>query len=97
MVVRLRNEVPALLGAALKQDSPIIALHLTRPPIEIPDRNSLGIPSHFVAAKGAYVIKDFKDGSPKSGVLIIQGSSAMVSIIKLLPELAEQNLNLKII
>ena len=32
------NEVPVLLGAALKLDVPVIALHLTRPPIEIPDR-----------------------------------------------------------
>ena len=91
------NEVAVLLGAALQQDAPIIALHLTRPPIEIPDRHKLGIPSHFTAAKGAYIIKDFKAEAPKDGVLIIQGSSAMVSVIKLLDELARKNLNLKIV
>ncbi|SVD21517.1 uncharacterized protein METZ01_LOCUS374371, partial [marine metagenome] len=36
------NEVPVMLGAALNTDMPIIALHLTRPPIGIPDRISLG-------------------------------------------------------
>ena len=91
------NEVAVLLGAALQQDAPIIALHLTRPPIEIPDRHKLGIPSHFTAAKGAYIIKDFKAEAPKDGVLIIQGSSAMVSVIKLLDELDRKNLNLKIV
>ena len=35
------NEVPVMLGAALKTDVPILALHLTRPPVEIPDREKL--------------------------------------------------------
>jgi transketolase len=91
------NEVVVLLGAALKTDIPIIALHLTRPPIEIPDREALGMPSHFEAAKGAYIVKDYKSGQPKDGVLIIQGTSAMASMIKVMPELEMQNLNLKII
>ena len=91
------NEVPVLLGAALKESAPIIALHLTRPSIEIPDRDALGMPSHFTAAKGAYIVRDFKEEPPKNGVLIIQGTSAMVSIIKLLPELDTKKLNLKIV
>ena len=39
------NEVPVVLGAAFATDVPIVALHLTRPPIEIPDREALGMPS----------------------------------------------------
>ena len=91
------NEVPVMLGAALKQDAPIVALHLTRPPIEIPDRKSLGIASHFEAARGAYMVRDFLPDQPKGGVLIIQGTSAMASIIKILPDLEEQKLNVKIV
>ena len=30
-----------------------------------PDREALGMDSHFEAARGAYVIRDFKDGAPK--------------------------------
>jgi len=58
------NEVPVVLGAALAQSAPIVALHLTRPPIELPDRAALGIPSHFEAARGAYVLRDFRPGQP---------------------------------
>lgn len=91
------NEVPVVLGEALKQNAPIIALHLTRPPIEIPDRESLGIPSHFNAARGAYIVRDHKTGSPHDGTIIVQGTSAMVSIVKILPELDRRGLNVKII
>jgi transketolase len=91
------NEVPVLLGAALKMDAPIIALHLTRPPIEIPDRQKLGIPSHFEAARGAYVVRNYLPDQPKGGTIIVQGTSAMANIIKILPELAPRNLNVKVV
>ncbi len=91
------NEVPVLLAAALKVDVPIIGLHLTRPPIEIPDRAALGIPSHFEAARGAYIVRDYAPGKPRGGAIIVQGTSAMVGIVKILPELAQRDLNVKIV
>ena len=91
------NEVPVLLGAALKQDVPIVALHLTRPPINIPDREKLGMPSHFEAAKGAYIVRDYRPGLPQQGTFYVQGTSSMVSILKILPELEARNLNIKIV
>ena len=91
------NEVPVLLGAALKQPVPIVALHLTRPPIEIPDRVKLGMPSHFEAARGAYVARDYRPDQPRGGTVIVQGTSAMVSIVDILPELEERGLNVKIV
>lgn len=91
------NEVPVLLGAALKQDVPIIALHLTRPPIEIPDRKKLGMPSHFEAARGAYIVRDYDFSKPRGGAVIVQGTSAMTSIVAILPELDRLGLNVKII
>ena len=90
------NEVPVLLGAALKQDVPIVALHLTRPPVQIPDREKLGMASHFEAARGAYVVRDYVPNQPRGGALIVQGTSAMASIVKILPELDERGLNVKI-
>ena len=91
------NEVPVLLAAALKLDVPVIGLHLTRPSVEIPDRAALGMPSHFEAAKGAYVVRDYDAALPKGGVLIVQGTSAMANMLRILPELAAQKLNVKIV
>ena len=59
------NEVPVMLGAALKTNVPIIALHLTRPPIEIPDREKMGMLSHFESSRRAYLIKDYDDDRKK--------------------------------
>lgn len=91
------NEVPVLLGAALATPAPIIALHLTRPPITIPDREALGMPSHWEAARGAYIARDYRPGVPRSGTVIVQGTSAMVSITQAMPELERAGLNFKVV
>jgi transketolase len=91
------NEVAPALAAALRSDVPIIALHLTRPPITIPDRKALGIPSHFEAAKGAYTVRDFNDGAPPAGTVVVQGTSAMTGVLEILPELPKSGLNVKIV
>ena len=91
------NEVPVVLGAALKMDVPIIALHLTRPSIEIPDREKLNIPSYFEAAKGAYLIRDYDSSKPKNGTLIVQGTSAVANLVNILPEIDSRSWNLKIV
>lgn len=91
------NEVAPMIGAAMATDIPIIALHLTRPPVEIPDRAKLGIASHFEAAKGAYLIRDYKPGLPKMGTIFVQGTSTTNNIIKVLPELDRLELNVKLV
>jgi transketolase len=90
------NEVPVLLGAALAQDASVVALHLTRPPVEIPDRAKLGMGSHFEAAKGAYIIRDYGPGE-KMGTVIVQGTSAVANVIKILPQLDTKKLNVKLV
>jgi transketolase len=91
------NEVPVLLGAALAQKAPIVALHLTRPPVTIPERAALGMPSHFEAARGAYVARSYRPDRPRGGTVIVQGTSAMANVVKLLPELDARGLNVKIV
>lgn len=91
------NEVPVLLAEAFKGDVPIIALHVTRPEMEIPDRASLGIPSHFEAAKGAYVLRPFAKGQKKCGTIFLQGTSVVYGILPLLPILDEKKLNVKLV
>jgi transketolase len=91
------NEVPVLLGAALRQSAPIVALHLTRPAIQVPDRERLGMPSHIAAAHGAYIVRDYAPGQPPGGTVIVQGTSAMAGIVTLLAELERRALNVKIV
>ncbi len=91
------NEVPVVLAAALAQDAPIVALHLTRPAIEIPDREALGIPSHFEAARGAYVMRGYRDDAPRMGTVVVQGTTTTANVVKILPELDAAGLNVKVV
>jgi transketolase len=91
------NEVPVVIAAALKTGAPIVALHLTRPPIEIPDREALGMASHLEAARGAYLIRPFKPGTPRMGTVVVQGTSTTSNLTKILPALEAENINVKIV
>ncbi len=91
------NEVPVVIAAALRTEAPIIALHLTRPSIEIPDRAALGIASHFEAARGAYLIRPYKKGRPRMGTVVVQGTSTTNNIVKILTDLDNEGINVKII
>jgi transketolase len=91
------NEVPVVLAAAFATDVPIVALHLTRPPVEIPDRAALGMPSHFEAARGAYVMRPFRRGEPKAGTVFVRGTIPTANVVKLLPELDRRGLNVKVV
>ena len=91
------NEVAPCLTSALRTDVPIVAIHLTRPPVEIPDRKNLKIASHLDAGKGAYVIKNYSPKYKKQGVIIVRGTSSTDSIIKLLKKIRSKGPNVKII
>ena len=91
------NEVAPAMAAAMNTKTSIIAIHLTRPPVEIPDRNKLGMASHLDAAKGAYIIKNYDSNKNKDGVVIIRGTSSINSLIKILPQINSDGPNVKII
>ncbi|HKI84800.1 MAG TPA: transketolase [Candidatus Krumholzibacteria bacterium] len=91
------NEVPVMLATALKGPWPIVALHLTRPPVEIPDREKLGMGHYFEAAKGAYVLRDYRKDQPKGGCIFVQGTMSTANTIAILPELDKRGLNVKIV
>jgi transketolase len=91
------NEVPVVLGAAFQQKAPIVALHLTRPNVDIPDRKALGMDSHFAAARGAYLIRRYRTGQPRMGTIFVQGTSTTANVVKILPQLDERGLNVKIV
>jgi transketolase len=91
------NEVPVVLAAALATDVPIVALHLTRPNVEIPDRAALGMASHFEAARGAYLLRDATMGTPVAGTVYVQGTVTTANVVKILPELDRQGINVRIV
>ncbi|MBN1825769.1 MAG: transketolase [Candidatus Eisenbacteria bacterium] len=91
------NEVPVVLAEAFRGDWPIVVLHLTRPPVEIPDREALGMAHHFEAARGAYLIRPYREDKPRGGVLFVQGTSTTANLIRVLPELDREGLNVKIV
>ena len=91
------NEVPVVLGAALAMDVPIVALHLTRPAVEIPDRDKLGMDSHFAAARGAYVLRRADPGQPFGGTVYVQGTVTTANLVKVLPQLDERGINVRVV
>jgi transketolase len=91
------NEVPVVLAASLATGVPIIVLHLTRPPIEIPDRAALGMDDHFAAAKGAYVIREFDPERPHDGTVIVRGTSSTNSMMQLLAWFESEGPNVKVV
>ncbi len=91
------NEVPVVIAAGMKHPAPIIALHLTRPPVTIPDRDAIGMASHFEAAKGAYLIRDYKSGQKRMGTIFVQGTMSTYNLLRALPEIEKAGLNVKLV
>jgi transketolase len=91
------NEVPVMLGAALATDVPIVALHLTRPAVEIPDREALGMAPHWDAARGAYLLRAARADAPVAGTVYVQGTVTNANVVKVLPELDRRGLNVRIV
>ena len=75
----------------------VIVLEVARPDFPVADRNTFADKDPKAAAKGMYVIKDFEPGKPKHGYVISQGSSSTVNLVSVLPRLAEEGLNVKVI
>ncbi len=91
------NEVPVMLAAAFSTSVPIVALHLTRPSIEIPDREALRMPSHKEAARGAYLIRDYAPDAPPGGTVFVRGTMPTRNLVSVLPALDEAGLNVRIV
>jgi transketolase len=91
------NEVPVVLAAALSLDVPIVALHLTRPAVEIPDRHALGMASHFEAGRGAYLIRGYRADRPRHGTVVVRGTVPTANLVSILPEIDAAGLNVKIV
>jgi transketolase len=74
-----------------------VALHLTRPAVEIPDRAALGIAPYHDAARGAYLIRDYDPSKPKGGTVLVQGTMSTANLFKVLRRIDEAALNVRIV
>ena len=75
----------------------IISIEVARPDFPVADRNTFADKDLKAAAKGLYVIRDFAPGQPKSGYVIVQGSSSTVNVVRQLKHLEEAGINVKVI
>jgi transketolase len=65
--------------------------------VTIPDRARLGLGSHFDAARGAYVLRDWKPGLPRQGVVMVQGTMSTANLIDALPAIDAAGVNVKFV
>ena len=75
----------------------LITIEVARPDFAVADRSTFADTDLKAAAKGFYVIRDFAPGKPKHGYVIAQGSSSTVNVVKVLPQLEQAGINVKVI
>ncbi len=75
----------------------IIIIEVARPDFPVADRSTFAHSDLKAAAKGFYVIRDFDQGKPKHGYVVVQGSNSTVNLVSVLQRLENEGLNLKII
>jgi len=75
----------------------IIVMEVARPDFAVADRSTFADTDPHAAAKGFYLIRDYDPEKPKHGVVISQGSSSTVNLVKVLPQLEEAGVNVKVV
>ncbi len=55
------------------------------------------MPSHLDAARGAYVLRDFRQGEPRGGTVFVRGTMSTQNLVGLFPELDRRGLNVRIV
>ena len=75
----------------------VIVLEVARPDFPVADRATFADSDLCAAAKGFYVLRDFAPNKPKHGYVLAQGSSSTVNLMKALPDLAKDGINVKVV
>jgi transketolase len=83
--------------AAREKKVGVITLEVARPDFPVADRTKFADTDLLAAAKGFYVIRDFKPGQPRHGYVVTQGSSSTVNLVSILPKLEEAGVNVKVV
>jgi transketolase len=86
----------AVAQAARDSSAGIIAIHVARPDFLVADRTRFADTDIKAAAKGIYLIRDWRDDQPKKGTVFVQGSSSTANLVSLLDTLDAEGLNVRI-
>ncbi|MFN2114937.1 MAG: transketolase-like TK C-terminal-containing protein, partial [Anaerolineae bacterium] len=82
--------------AARNKETGVIVIHVARPDFQVADRGGFADPDLRAAAKGIYLIRDYDSGEPPMGTVWAQGASSTVNLLKALPRLEAEGVNVRI-
>ena len=91
------NEVPVVLAAALASRCADRGAAPDAARGRDPGSRGAGHASHFEAARGAYVMRPASPDAPSAGTVFVQGTITTANLVKVLPQLDERGLNVKIV
>jgi transketolase len=86
----------AVSHAARHKEVGIIVIHVARPDFFAADRSGFADPDVRAAAKGIYLIRDYDPDKPPMGTVWAQGASSTVNLLKALPRLEAEGVNVRI-
>ena len=75
----------------------LITIEVARPDFPVADRAEFADSDPLAAAKGMYLIRDWDAGSPAQGTVFVQGSNSTVNLMRVLPNLEEAGVNVRVI
>ncbi|HEX3489267.1 MAG TPA: hypothetical protein VHU92_07980, partial [Streptosporangiaceae bacterium] len=52
---------------------------------------------HFEAARGAYLLRDYRPGQPRGGTVYVRGTMPTQNLVSLLPELDNRGINIRVV
>jgi len=87
----------AIEHAANNKLTGIIVVHVARPDMVVVDRSKFADTDIKAAAKGCYLIRDYEEGKPKNGTVLVQGSSSTVNLVKCLSRLQAAQINVRVV
>ena len=75
----------------------IITIHVARPDFAVADRSTFADPDLKAASKGLYLIREYDSDKPPMGTVFVQGSSSTMNLVKVIPRLNEEGINVRIV
>jgi len=75
----------------------IIVIHVARPDFTVVDRSTFADSDLRAASKGLYLIREYESSKAPSGTVFVQGSSATMNVVKVIPRLDDAGINVRVV